>query len=233
MISPQDRKKISFSFLPSHNAEMKKYEEVYHTFTNTGYTNELCEQYANAFIHDVKKPEPIDIIQLAALYAKMHDQKTAYFYLEQLKEKKMSSPEKFLFCIETLKALSLQGKWHNAVDFRTDNINFMQNYSEKVSIRQKADMYIALALTDCAAKKYEQALKLLKFGYKPQGRNDTKLLDIFITAVYIFAKAEDEEGLEGALENAGNCISLFSRFDFSWGKEYYEQRIEDASNGIF
>lgn len=233
MISPIERKKLTFSLRPSHNNEMKKYEEVYFTYANTGYTKDLCEQYAQTFVDDVKKPNPIDIIQLAVLYERIHDYKTAYFYLDQLTDKKLSGGEKFSYCIEMLRTLSLLGKWRDAVDFRTENINFMQKHSEKVDLRMQADMYMALALTDCAAKKYDQALKLLKFGYKPQGKNDIKLLEIFITVVYIFAKAEDEEGLEGALENARSCINLFSSFDFSWGREYFEQRIEDASNGIF
>ena len=232
MISPIDRKKMSFSLRPSHNAEMKKYEEVYFTYANTGYTKDLCEQYADTFVDNVKKPNPFDMVQLAVLYERIHDYKTAYFYLEQLSDKKLGGAEKFAYCVETLRILSLLGKWRDAVDFRTENINFMQKHSEKVDIKQQADLYMALALTDCAAKKPDQALKLLKFGYKPQGKNDVKLLEIFITVVYIFAKAEDEEGLEGALENARSCLNLFSNFEFSWGKEYYEQRIEDAANGI-
>lgn len=233
MISPIERKKMSFSLRPSHNAELKKYEEVYLTYANTGYNRELCELYASTFVDDVKKPNPVDIIQLAVLYERIHDYKTAYFYLEQLSDKKLGGAERFGWCTEALKTLGLLGKWRDAVDFRTEHINFMQKHSEKVDMKQQADMYIALALTDCSAKKYDQALKLLKFGYKPQGKNDVKLLEIFMTAVYIFAKANDEEGLEGALDNARSCLNLFSNFDFSWGREYYEQRIEDAAKGIF
>ena len=96
----------------------------------------------------------------------------------------------------------------------------------------QAQLYIALAITDCAAKNYQPGLKLLKFGYKPQGPKDITLLEIFITAVYIFAKAGDKEGLEGALHNADCCLALFKDFDFSWQSHYYRERIENAANGI-
>ena len=123
MISPIDRKKMSFSLRPSHNAEMKKYEEVYFTYANTGYNKDLCEQYAETFVDNVKKPNPFDMVQLAVLYERIHDYKTAYFYLEQLADKKLGGAEKFAYCIETLRTLSLLGKWRDAIDFRTDNIN--------------------------------------------------------------------------------------------------------------
>jgi hypothetical protein len=108
----------------------------------------------------------------------------------------------------------------------------LQKYCSKTCLKRQAKLYISLALADCAAKSYTQALKLLKFGYKPQGRNDSMLLEIFITSVYIFAKADDVEGLEGALANANGCLKLFKDFDFSWQEEYYRQRIKDASQGI-
>ncbi len=233
MLSPLERKKMSFSLIPSHSSDMKKYDEVYLTFANTGYDKELCDFYYRTFIENVKKPHPIDVIQLAALYERIHDHKTALFYLNTLQERKLSGTEKFDYCVSSLKAISLTQKALDAEDFRTMNINFMQNYSEKLPLQKQADMYIALALADCAAKDFNQALKLLKFGYKPQCKNDPKLIEIFITAVYIFAKAEDSEGLEGALTNANSCLKLYNNFDFGWYKEYYENRITDASNGIF
>ena len=79
MISPVERKKITRSIRPSHNAEMKKYEEVYLTYANTGYTKDLCDQYAAAFVDDVKKPNTVDVIQLAILYEKIFDYKMAAF----------------------------------------------------------------------------------------------------------------------------------------------------------
>ena len=233
MISPVERKKMTFSIRPSHNAEIKKYEEVYLTYANTGYTKDLCEQYATVFVDNNKKPNAIDVVQLAVLYERILDYKTAAFYLDSLEERKLGGIEKFDYCVEALKVKSLMGKWRDAEDFRTENINFMQKHSEKVSIQRQADLYIALALADCAAKHYDQALKLLKFGYKPQGKNDFKLMEIFLTALYIFAKAGDEEGIEGALENARCCLNLFSKFEFSWGREYWEKRIEDAAKGVF
>ncbi len=233
MLSPIERKKISFSLIPSHGTDMKKYDEVYLTFANTGYNKELCEFYAQTFIENVKKPNVIDVLQLAGLYERIHDHKTALYYLNTLQDKKLSGNEKYLYFVQTLKEISLSGNGLEAEIFRTKNINFLQNHSEKMPIQKQADLYIALALTDCACKNYEQALKLLKFGYKPQGKNDPKLLEIFITAVYIFAKYGDAEGLEGALANANSCLGLYKNFDFGWYKEYYANRIKSASKGIF
>lgn len=232
MISPIDRKKIGFPLLVSHNNEMKKYTEVYGLFIESGYTRELCAAYADAFIDNVKKPAPFDIIQLASLYDRIFDHKTAILHLEKLSDKKLSNDDRFFYCTEVLKAFSKIGNWREAVDFRTANISFLQRYTEKTTLKKEAELYMALALTDCAAKKYKDAFKLLKFGYKPQGANDFTLLEIFITVVYIYAKAEDEEGLQGAIQNAQCCLNLFKQFNFPWQKEYYEQRIESAAKCI-
>ncbi len=232
MLSPIERKKAGFPLLTSHAAEMKKYVEVYSLFVDKGYSKELCEAYADAFIDNAKKPTYFDIIQIASLYDKIYDNKTAYFYLEKLIDKKLSGDEKFGYCTEMLSTISKIGNWRDAVEFRTLNISFLQKYCEKTCLKRQAKLYISLALADCAAKNYRDALKLLKFGYKPQGRNDSMLLEIMITAVYIFAKADDIEGLEGALANANGCLKLFKDFDFSWQEEYYQKRIRDASQGI-
>lgn len=234
MISPTERKKSSFAkaLLPSFGAEMKKYEEIYQVFAEEGYTKNLCEQYADAFVDNAKKPAVEDILQLVELYDRIHDLKNAQFYLEMLAEKKLSGDDKFAYCVASLKVLSKLGQWRDAEDFRTDNINFLQNFAQKKPQKQQADMYLALALTDCAAKHYTQAFRLMKFGYKPHGRNDTTLLEIFITVVYIFACSGDSEGLEDALGNARSCLKLFSGFEFPWMQQYYEQRIDDASNKI-
>ena len=231
MLSPAERKKIGFPRLTG-NAEIKKYGDVYFEYANSGYCKEVCENYADALIDNAKKPSPFDIIQLASLYDRMHDSKMSLFYLEMLTDKKMNSDEKYEYCIEMLKTLSKLGRWRDAEDFRTYNISFMQKHSEKVNLQQKAKLYMALALTDCAAKKYPQALKLLKFGYKPRGKNDTTLLEIFITVVYIFSCAGDKDGLEGALGNAESCLKLLKDFDFLWQPDYYRKRIEEAANGI-
>ena len=232
MISPAERKKIGFSLLSSNSAEMKKYVDVYALYIEKGYTKDLCEAYADAFIDNVKKPSAFDIVQLASLYDRIQDHKTAYFYLEKLEDKKLSGDEKFFFCTEMLKTVSKIGNWRDAVDFRTKNISFLQKHTTKATPQQEAELYIALALADCASKDYPQALRLLKFGYKPQGARDLTLLEIFITVVYIFAKAGDEEGLDGALQNAEGCLRLFKQFDFAWQGPYYRRRIEDAANGI-
>ncbi|WP_297961279.1 hypothetical protein [uncultured Ruminococcus sp.] len=232
MLSPAERKKIGFSLLTSSSAEMKKYVDVYALFVERGYTKDLCEAYADAFIDNAKKPSPFDIVQLSSLYGRIHDYKTAYFYLEKLEDKKLSGDERFGYCVEMLATVSKIGNWRDAEDFRTRNISFLQKQTAKVSQQKEAELYIALALADCAAKNYQQALKLLKFGYKPKGGKDLTLLEIFITVVYIFAKANDEEGLRGALSNAESCLKLFKQFDFSWQGPYYRKRIEDAANGI-
>lgn len=234
MISPIVRKKSSFakSILPSFGADMKKYEEIYQLYSSEGYSKSLCEQYADTFIDNVKKPAPEDLNQIVELYDRIHDVKTAEFYLESLSEKKLSGDEKFRYCINSLKILSKRGHWRDAVDFRTDNINFMQNYVQKKSQQELAEMYIALALTDCASKEYVGAFKLLNFGYKPQGKSDTMLLEIFITAIYIYYCSGDKDNLANAIVTAQRYLKIFSGFEFGWAKSYYEQRIEDAANGI-
>ena len=232
MLSPLERKKVGFPLLTSGAAELKKYVDVYGLFVEKGYTGDLCEAYADAFVISAKKPAPFDIIQLASLYDKIADHKSAYFYLDKLSEKKLSGEEKFDFCTGMLKAVSKLGNWRDAEDFRTMNINFLQKQSSKVSQEKEAELYIALALADCAAKNFVQALKLLKFGYKPRGRKDVTLLEIFITAVYIFARAGDSEGLQGAVGNAESCLNLFKSYDFAWEEEFYKERISNASKGV-
>lgn len=232
MLSPLERKKAGFPLLTSSAAELKKYVDVYSLYVETGYTQELCDAYTDAFIDNVKKPLPFDMIQLSYLYDKIFDNKMAYFYLEKLEDKKLSGEEKFDYCTGVLRTISKIGNWRDAEDFRTKNIGFFQKYTSKVSKQKQAEMYIALALADCAAKNYNAGLKLLKFGYKPQGRNDVTLLEIFITAVYIFAKAGDPEGLEGAVNNAVSCLKLFKNPDFSWEEDYYKTRIENAAKGL-
>ncbi len=234
MLSPSEFKKNNFakSLRPSFGAEMKKYEEIYRIYAEGGYSKELCEQFADAFINDVKKPDPGDIVQLAHLYDKIHDNKSESFYLDMLADKKLGGDEKFAYCIEMLKTESKLGHWRNAEDFRTENIDFMQKFAQKKPQQQQADMFIALALVDCAAKNYQDAFKLMRFGYKPHGRNDTKLLEIMTTGVYIFARSGDADGLEDAVANTRSLLKLFSEFEFPWSREYYERCIVEASQGI-
>ncbi len=232
MLSPTERKKSSFAKSLLHGAELKKYEEIYQQFMQTGYTKELCETYADEFINNVKKPAPADIVQTAALYDRIHDSKSALFYLDMLADKKLSGDDRFNFCLEMLKSQSKIGHWRDAEDFRTDNINFLQNYVQKKSQQHEAKLYIALALVDCASKKYTDAFKLLGFGYKPQGKNDTTLLEMFISAAYIYSQSGDKEELENAVATAHACLKLFTEFEFSWSKKYYEKRIAEAAEGI-
>ena len=128
--------------------------------------------------------------------------------------------------------MSKIGHWRDAVDFRTENINFMQNYSGKVSPQRKVDLYLALALTDCASKKYDEPFRLLSgMGYKPSGNNDIKLIEILIMGVYIWACKGDQDGLEDAVSNAYNGLKII-KFPHKWCKEYYEQSIRDATQQI-
>lgn len=232
MLSPIERKKVGFPLLTSSAAELKKYVDVYGLFVESGYTTELCDAYADAFIDGAKKPSPFDLIQLASLYDRVMDHKSAYFYLDKLSDKKLGGEERFDYCTGMLRTISKIGNWRDAVDFRTAHISFLQKLSSKVSQNRQAELYMSLALADCASKNYAQGLKLLKFGYKPQGKNDFTLLEIFVTAVYIFARSGDSEGLEGALGNAEGCLKLFKKFDFSWEEAYYRDRIDNAANGI-
>ncbi len=234
MLSTQERehKKGKFS---KHSADnVKKYDELYVVFCHQGYSKDLAELFADTFVNDAKKPSPDDIIQAARLFDKVHDYKSAAFYLDMLADnKKLSNEDKFAYCIECLKNKSKCGNWRDAEDFRTENINFMQNYSQKVDLRQKADMYIALAHVDCASKHYTSAFRLLTgFGYKPQGKNDTKLIEILITGVYICKKSGDEASLENAVNNARAALALFSDYEYYWTKDYYEKAIEEAAEGI-
>ena len=59
MISPSERKKIGFSLLTSHSAEMKKYVDVYALYIEKGYTKDLCEAYADASSTTQKSPRPL------------------------------------------------------------------------------------------------------------------------------------------------------------------------------
>lgn len=234
MLSTSERKKNRFarSLLPSFNSEIKKYDEVYQLYCQGGYSKELCELFSDYFVNDIKKPAVDDIILLASLYDKIHDYKSADFYLDMLSDKKLSSEDRYNYCIGVLNTSSKLNRWRDAEDFRTDNINFIQTYMQKKTKQQQADMYMALAITDCAAKHYTDAFRILNFGYKPQGKNDVKLLDILTTAVYIYAREGDEENVSIAVDNARSCLKLFSSFEFDWCKEYYEKRISDAANGI-
>ena len=237
MLSPQDRqhKKGVFAkaFRSGGNAQAKRYEELYADFCKDGYTRELAESYADSFVNESKKPLPENILEAVNLFDRVHDLSSAEFYLEMLRDKKMNNEDKFVYCVEMLKNISKVGHWRDAEDFRTENINFMQNYSEKVTMQQRADMYIALALADCSAKHYAQAFKLITgFGYKPQGRNDTKLLELLITGIYICSKTGNQESVDNAIDNARSALKLFSEFEHTWTKDYYEKCIEEASQGI-
>ena len=237
MLSPQERERKKGMFAKAlrsgGNAETKRYMELYADFSQLGYTRDLADDYADSFVNDQKKPLPEDIIQAAKLFDRIHDYGSAEFYLEMLKDKKLNNDDKFSYCIEMLKIKSKQGHWRDAVDFRTENINFMQNHSKKVDMKQLADMYIALALVDCASKKYMPAFKLLmNFGYKPQGKNDAKLLEILITGIYICSKTGNQESVDNAIENAHGAMKLFTEYEHPWLKAYYEKQIEEAAQGI-
>ena len=123
MLSPQEREKKKGVFAKAlrsgGNADTQKYLELYGDFSQNGYSRELAESYAAAFVDDRKKPLPEDILQTARLYEKVHDYKTAEFYLEMLADKKLSGDDKFIYCINCLSVKSKQGHWRDAEDFRT------------------------------------------------------------------------------------------------------------------
>ena len=234
MLAQHEREHRKMTFAKKSSENTKKYTELYADFCSNGYTPNLAREYADYFVLDAKKPAAGDILQAARLYNKVHDYKTEAVFLEKLEDmtKKLTNEEKFVYCVEGLLNKSKIGNWRDAEDFRTENINFMQNTSQKKSISEQADMYIALALADCAAKRYRDAFKLMKFGYKPQGKNDTKLLDIMITGVYLIARSGETEGLEGAVESAHGCLKLFTEFEYRWSKKDYLSRIDKAAEGI-
>lgn len=234
MLSTSERKKNNFakSLLPSFNAELKKYDEIYQLFCSEGYTKQLCDMFAEEFVDNCKKPVADDVIQAASLYGKIYDYKNSLFYLDMLAEKKLGNEDRYNYCIEKLHTEGALKHRRDAEDFRTENINFIQTYMQKKTPAQQVDMYIALSLADCASKHYSDAFRLLSFGYKPTGKNDEKLLSILNTAVYIYAVSEDQENLEAAIENTESCLKLFSSFEFAWSKEYFQKRIDDAAKGL-
>ena len=63
-------------------------------------------------------------------------------------------------------------------------------------------------------------------------KNDTKLLEIMITGVYLLQQSGDQEGLEAAVASAQACLKLFSEFEFSWSRAYYQKCIDEAAEGI-
>lgn len=235
MLSLQEREHKKSTFAKKSSENTKKYNELYAEFYNKGYTKALAEEYADYFVLNAKKPAAGDILQTVRLYDKIRDYKTAAYFLTKVEEmaKKLNNEEKFIYCIETLANKSKIGNWRDAEDFRTEHINFMQIYSEKVDIKLRADMYMSLAYADCAAKHYSSAFRLLTgFGYKPQGKNDEKLLEILIAGIYICAKSGDEASIENAVNNACAAMALFKKYKFSWSEAFYKQKIKDASEGL-
>lgn len=233
MQSPSERKKTKLSrTLLLSSALIKKYDELYKVYCESGYTKELCDSYASAFVDDIKKPASFDIIQTARLYDKIYDYKNACFYLDMLSDKKLGNEDRFDFCTEMLKNYSKRGKWRDAEDFRTENISFMQTYAEKIPTEKQADMYIALALADCSAKKYNEAFTIIKnFGYRPKGTHDVHFMEMLITGIYICA-CEDNGEVRNAVQNAESYLKLMNSFEFDWCPDYYRKRIENASKRL-
>ena len=232
MMSTAERKMNNLTkiFLPSFNAEIKKYDELYQMYCNEGYSKELCDMYADFFVDTVKKPLTDDIMQTALLYDKIHDLKNVRFYLEMLSDRKLTDDQKFRWCVEMLKNKSQLEDVQDVRQFRTKHIDFMQNYANRPEAR--ADMNISLALTDCATKDYGDACRLLGFGYTPKDKDDRKFFDICTAMVYVYSFSNNIEAIKNAIKKAQSCIGYFSRFEFEWSKNYYFKRITDASNGI-
>lgn len=231
MLSTSERKKIKFT-KSLFGTDTKKYDELYQQFCREGYTKELSDSYAEAFVDNIKKPAADDVIQAAKLYRKIFDYKNAQFYLEMLADKKLGTDDRYAYCLEMLRITSSLGQWRDAEDFRTENVSFIQTYmAKKKLLNEDVEMYISLALPDIAAKRYDEAFRLINFGYKPKGRNDERLLSIFIAAVYLNYFSGDEESLGAAVENANCCLKLFNTFSFEWSKADFENRILKASEG--
>lgn len=230
MLSTAARKKSGMA--KAFGSDSKRYNELYQQFCQKGYTKELCDEYAEAFINNEKKPSAADVIQVAAMYGELSDHKSADFYLELLSDRKLTGEVRYQYCIQRMRNFSLSGRARDAVHFRTANIDFIQNYMEKRGIlNADLEMYIALALVDCVSEQYRYAFKTLNFGYKPTGRNDEKLLRLFITAVYIYSMCGDQEGFDQAIINATSCIKLFNSFSFSWSREHFINLLNNAANG--
>ena len=202
------------------------------TLNINGYSVEFCQDFAEMFVDDKKNVKPCDIIFLASMYNKVGDYESAAFYLDMIDDKKLSGEEKFCYCYEKLNKKEKKGRGSEGDLFRGEHINFMQNYVQKKNDPEYiVNMFIALALVDCANKRYAEAFTLLKKCYKPTGRNDRHFLNILISAVFVYAKMDDMAELEEASNNARKYLKTFSAFEYDWEKAYYLKRIEDAENG--
>lgn len=234
MLSLQEREAKKGMFAKRTSENLKKYADLYEQFCESGYSKMLASEFAEYFVIDAKKPAVGDIVQTARLYNKIRDYSMASYYLDKVFDvKKLGGDERFFYCIEALTNKSLVGNWRDAEDFRTEHIAFLQKYSDKLDIKKRAELYIALAYSDCAAKEYSSAFRLLKgIGYKPQGKNDVKLVEILTTVVYIAAKSGDAASTENAVNNARAALNLIKKFEFDWSKDYYEKLIADAAMGI-
>ncbi|MBE6860542.1 MAG: hypothetical protein E7499_04505 [Ruminococcus sp.] len=201
-------------------------------YYDKGYTIEFCQNFAEMFVDDKKNVKPVDIIFLASMYNKAGDIESAAFYLDMVDDKKLSGEEKFCYCYERLFIYGKKGRGAEGDLFRNENINFMQNYAQKKNTPEYlVNMFIALALVDCANGRYADAFTLLKRSYKPTGRNDRYFLSILITAVFIYAKMGDMAELEEASNNARKYLKTFSSFDYEWEKAYLEKCISNAEEG--
>lgn len=222
---------IAVPFVMAKNME-KKGNQSAEIFRAEGFTLNFCDSYRQAYIDNVKKPFAPHLILCASYYDKIGDHNSAEFYIEQVNNKKLDPESKFVYCLQKLLLCGKTGDWSEGEDFRNDNIKFIQNYMEKKKAPEyKVQMYIALALVDCATKKYADAFGLLNFGYKPKGKNDVNFLNILITAIYIYSKMKDQTNLETAVHNAQLFLSKFTAFEYPWCKDYYEKLIIRASQG--
>ena len=200
-------------------------------FAEKGYTDDFCDKFGTMFVDDKKNARPSDIIFLAGIYNKIGDIENTEFYLGMLDEKKLGNEERFCYCYEKLMLLGKKERGTDGAIFRNGNIGFIQNFMQKKnSPEYTVNMYIALAMVDCAGRRYADAFSLLKC-YKPSGRNDTLFLGILITAIYIYAKMNDTDGMQAASDNARKYLKTFSSFEYSWQKAYFEHCIERAENG--
>jgi len=202
------------------------------SFNEYGYSADFCKEFNKALIEDKKGIKSVDVLFLASLYNKSGDSISAEFYLDKAQDMKMNNDERFMYCCEMLFLLSKRNKGKDGDIFRANNIKFMQTYLQKNNESENyVNLYTVLALVDCANRRYADAFSLLQFGYKPAGRNDKLFLRILTTAVYIYAKMGNKEGLSEAAENAKRYLKTFSSFSYKWEQQYLEECILKAEKG--
>lgn len=213
--------------------EKQKGVEAYQIFCSEGFTCKFCDTYRRAYI-DNGNPFPPRIIICASYYEKIGENHTANMLLKKIKKpERLDKESRFNYYLEMMMVCGKNGDALNGEIIRNKNIGFIQKYVHKKRYKPeyRINMSIALSLVDCACKRYGDALSLLNYGYKPNGKNDENFLNILITAVYIYSKAQNDDNLITAVKNAKTFLNHFTKFKFPWQPDYYNERIKKASKG--